>query len=87
MGSVSPHNQISWQQSVDERLGLIKDTLGKDADLNSELPGLQSLLADYLDDDKNVDNVQFFRRSLRIFRDSPDQAYDQLLSWRITSRT
>lgn len=79
MGSAAPNNQIAWYQSVDERLCLIKDTLAKDAELKSELPGFQSLLEDYLDDDQDVDNVQFYRRFLQVFRDSPDQTYEQLL--------
>jgi hypothetical protein len=79
MGSISPNPQGAWYRSVDERFGLIKDTLEKDADLASQLPGFHDLLEDYLDDDVEVDNVQFYRRLLKVFRDSPDQTYEQLL--------
>jgi hypothetical protein len=79
MGSIAPSPQGAWYHSVDERFGLIKNTLEKDADLASQLPGFHGLLEDYLEDDVEVDNVQFYRRLLKVYRDSPDQTYEQLL--------
>ena len=53
---------------VDDRISVIAGDLGDDDDFNhKELPGLRSLLDDYLDPDIEVDRIHFTRRLLKVF--------------------
>lgn len=73
-----------WNHCVDERIRIIADGLGKHDSLQDKLPGLKSLLDDYLDPSSNVgtdaDREGFHRRLLQVFRDSrADFAYETCL--------
>jgi hypothetical protein len=66
---------------MDERIKLIHDALTGNDQFDDKLPGLESLLADYLSDDVEVGKEDFHRRLLRVFRDSKeDNTYQDILS-------
>lgn len=74
----------SWDHCVDQRMSIIKDGLGEHQHLQEKLPGLKSLLEDYLAPDNDVgtdaDQEGFHRRLLQVFRDSQaDFTYEQWL--------
>ncbi|OHF04516.1 hypothetical protein CORC01_00368 [Colletotrichum orchidophilum] len=71
----------AWDHSVDERIGHIAKGLLESPDFsNKEVPGLKDLLDDYINDDVDVDYVQFLRRLLKVFKDSEtDRAYSHIL--------
>lgn len=72
---------LAAEKSVDERIALIVQELDKNDNLSAqELPGLQSLLADYLAPEVDVDKHDFIRRLLNVFKTAPDQTYQGLLS-------
>lgn len=78
------HHGSSWGHSVDERLWLVRDSLNADFSMQEKLPGLKSILDDYLDphSDFGTDAQQetFHRRLLQVFRDSgADQTYEHWL--------
>lgn len=73
-------HKSSWSHSVDERLCIIRDSLVANPSMQERLPGLKSILDDYLNphSDFGTDAQQesFHRRLLQIFRDSEvDQTY------------
>lgn len=72
----------SWDSQVDDRISHIAESLSKDeAFSQKEVPGLKSLLDDYIDPAVAVDNVDFVRRLLQVFRDSTtDDTYQDLLA-------
>lgn len=73
-------NSGAWDLSVDERIKLLATTLSENKDLQGKLPGLSSLLDDYLDDGIPVTQQDFFRRILQVFRDSAvDNTFQRLL--------
>jgi len=70
----------AWGHTTDYLLGEIRDALD-DSSLADELPELKSLMDDYLDEHFELDRVEFHRRLLRVFRDSPrDQTYQDHLA-------
>ena len=78
----------AWDHSVDSRLKTIADVLGQDDKQDfrkTQVPGLKSLLDDYIsdidksNDQKQVDYVDFHRRLLKVFKDSKDDTYQSLL--------
>ncbi|KAK4642338.1 hypothetical protein QC761_0083510 [Podospora bellae-mahoneyi] len=74
-----------WDHNVDERIGLIADGLSHNDDIRKKLPGLRTLLNDYLSPDVTVESTDFHKRLLRVFRESEhDFAYQQCLD-RLTS--
>jgi len=67
-------------KSVDERLALVAEGLAKNSDLSTqELPGLQSLLVDYLIPEVDLNRRDFMRRLLDVFRTAPHQTYQEVL--------
>lgn len=65
---------------VDHRLQLIVDGLKQNSDFaTKQLPGFQSLLQDFLNPDVDVDQYALIRRLLKVFKDSNDQTYEDLL--------
>jgi hypothetical protein len=71
---------IASDTGLDGRLALIRDSLSKHEDSASKaLPGLQSVLKDWLAPDIEVDRVDFARRLLKVFKDSTDNTYQDLL--------
>lgn len=66
---------------LDGRLGLIRDSLSKHEDAATKnLPGLQSVLHDWLAPDVEIDRLDFMRRLLKVFKDSSDDnTYQDLL--------
>ncbi|KXH33641.1 hypothetical protein CNYM01_07444 [Colletotrichum nymphaeae SA-01] len=71
----------AWDHSVDERIGHIAKGLHNNPKFSrKEVPGLQALLDDYINDDIDVDYVQFLRRLLQVFKDSEtDGAFSNIL--------
>ncbi|KAJ4390706.1 hypothetical protein N0V93_004304 [Gnomoniopsis smithogilvyi] len=75
----------AWTKSVDDRIRFIAEGLHNHEHLQEKLPGLESLLDDYLDPQNAVgtaeDQEGFHRRLLQVFRDSEaDSAYDDWLA-------
>lgn len=72
----------SWDSQVDDRINDIAESLSKDETFSTEeVPGLKSLLDDYIAPDVEVDNVDFVRRLLQVFKDSKtDDTYQDLLA-------
>jgi hypothetical protein len=69
----------SWKKDSDALIRLIADRLA-DRGLNDDLPGLKSLLDDYLDDNIEVTKEEFHQRMLRVFRmSSKAMTYQDLL--------
>ena len=65
---------------LDNRLGLIRDCLGKHEDAaTKDLPGLQSVLHDWLAPDVELDRTDLTRRLLKVFKDSSDNTFQDLL--------
>lgn len=78
-------NNRAWTHKTDDRIGLIADGLRQHEHLQNKLPGLKSLLEDYLDTDNATgtddDQEGFHRRLLQVFRDSDaDFAYNDWLA-------
>ncbi|TPX15992.1 uncharacterized protein E0L32_000326 [Thyridium curvatum] len=70
----------AWQTPVDDRVKILENALKSDKQLNEKLPGLESLLDDYLHQDGDFSEHDFHRRLLRVFRDSQvDYTYGNLL--------
>lgn len=72
-------------KSVQERLAIIRDGLDANPSLQEKLPGLKSILDEYLDPDNkfgtDTHRHGFHRRLLQVFRDSEvDDAYGHRLS-------
>ncbi|KAL6411673.1 oxidoreductase [Ilyonectria robusta] len=69
----------SWDNSVNDRLGLISDKLDENPEFRDEsVPGLKELLDDYTSD--NVAKDDFHRRLLEVFkRSTTDETYSQVL--------
>jgi hypothetical protein len=86
MGS---RHDSAWHLSVDERYALIAKALATNHELREKLPGLKSLLDDYLDRNVDITTEDFYRRVLQTFRDSTaDYTYqDQLASFLPEERT
>lgn len=73
---------LAADTGVDRRLELIANALGDNADFaTKELPGFKSLLQDFLSPDVDVDHHDFIRRLLKVFKDSDDNTYQDLLGW------
>jgi hypothetical protein len=73
---------ISWEAPVDTRIQLIAERLASDSNQEfraKRVPGLKSLLDDYIAPDVDVDDVVFHRRLLRVFKQSEDQTYEHIL--------
>jgi hypothetical protein len=71
---------IARDTGLDGRLTLIRDSLSKHEDAASKtLPGLQSVLHDWLAVDIRMDRQDFMRRLLKVFKDSTDNTYQDLL--------
>lgn len=71
---------LAADSGIDHRLQLIADALGKNAEFaKKELPGFQSLLQDYLSPDIETDKYSLIRRVLKVFKDSSDNTYQDLL--------
>lgn len=68
------------ESGLDSRLGLIRDCLGQHEDAaTKDLPGLQSILHDWLAPDVELDRLDLMRRLLKVFKDSGDNTYQDLL--------
>jgi hypothetical protein len=75
-------SSISWEAPVDTRIQLIAQRLASDSNQEfsaKRVPGLKSLLDDYIAPDVNVDDVVFHRRLLQVFKQSEDQTYEHIL--------
>ena len=61
--------------SIDERIKKIVERLANvdEAFRKKRLPGLRSLLDDYINSDVDVDDVKFHRGLLKVFKDSEDR--------------
>jgi hypothetical protein len=72
----------SWDSQVDDRINDIAESLSKDETFSTEeVPGLKSLLDDYIAPDVEVNNVDFVRRLLQVFKGSKtDDTYQDLLA-------
>jgi hypothetical protein len=73
---------ISWEAPVDARIQLIAERLASDSNQEfraKRVPGLKSLLDDYIAPDVDVDDVVFHRRLLQVFKQSEDQTYEHIL--------
>ncbi|KAI5364226.1 putative L-gulonolactone/D-arabinono-1,4-lactone oxidase, FAD-binding domain, PCMH-type [Septoria linicola] len=77
--------QYAPENDVDSRIALLADALNKEPEFASkDVPGLINLLNDYLDPDVDVNGwdsgrIDFNRRLLRVFKDSPvDDTYQTL---------
>jgi hypothetical protein len=72
----------SWDSQVDDRINDIAESLSKDETFSTEeVPGLKSLLDDYIAPDVELNNVDFVRRLLQVFKDSrTDDTYQDLLA-------
>jgi hypothetical protein len=73
---------ISWEAPVDTRIQLIAERLASDSNQEfraKRVPGLKSLLDDYIAPDVDVDDVVFHRRLLQVFKQSEDQTYEHIL--------
>ena len=74
---------ISWEAPVDTRIQIIAERLASDSNQEfraKRVPGLKSLLDDYIAPDVDVDNVVFHRRLLQVFKQSEDQTYEHILA-------
>ena len=70
----------AWDIDVDGRIKIIAKELAQ-SDFAKEVPGLKSLLDDYLDPNVPVDKVDFHRRLLQTFKESEtDNTYQDLLA-------
>ena len=78
----------AWDHPVDDRLQTIADKLAQPENEDfqkTQVPGLKGLLDDYIadidrsDDSKQVDYINFHRRLLKVFKDSKDETYQDLL--------
>ncbi|KAJ6509053.1 hypothetical protein C8R45DRAFT_463892 [Mycena sanguinolenta] len=74
---MAEHSAVS--ENVDQRLQTIVDGLEKQIEMQNQLPGLQSLLIDYLDAERDVTPEDFHRRLLEVFHQSPDMTYEKRL--------
>lgn len=75
---------LSKNHTVDERIRFLADALEKHHILQHKLPGLKTLLDDYLDPGNDIgtdaNREGFHRRLLRVFRDSKvDSTYEDWL--------
>lgn len=71
---------VAGDTGLDARLAHIRDGLARHEDsTKKDLPGLHSLLHDWLAPDVEVDRQDFMRRLLRVFKDSTDNTYQDLL--------
>ncbi|KAK3380931.1 hypothetical protein B0H63DRAFT_415656 [Podospora didyma] len=75
-----PGHSACWDHTVDERIGLIANGLSSDEEIRKKLPGLRTLLNEYLSPDVTVEPPDFHRRLLGVFRKSDyDFAYQKCL--------
>ncbi|KAK0733126.1 hypothetical protein B0T26DRAFT_745211 [Lasiosphaeria miniovina] len=75
-----PDSSTCWDHTVDQRIGLIADGLSSNDDIRKKLPGLRTLLNQYLSPEVTVEAPDFQKRLLRVFRDSEyDFAYQECL--------
>lgn len=72
----------AWHLQVDDRIEKIANELKSNPDFShKEVPGLRSLLDDYIAPDVEVDKVNFAQRLLKVFKDSEtDDTYQDLLA-------
>ncbi|GAB1316375.1 hypothetical protein MFIFM68171_06585 [Madurella fahalii] len=71
---------ICWDHTADQRIRLIADGLAGNDEIRKKLPGLRTLLKDYVDPDVPVEPADFHRRLLHVFRQSDsDFAYQECL--------
>jgi hypothetical protein len=73
---------LSWEAPVDTRIRLIAEKLASDTNQKfrqKRVPGLKTLLDDYIAPDVDVDDVIFHRRLLQVFKQSEDQTYEHIL--------
>jgi hypothetical protein len=69
-----------WNRTGDERLELIADGLTDNEDIRKKVPGLRTLLKEYVDPNVPVSPPDFHKRLLRVFRESDyDSAYQECL--------
>jgi hypothetical protein len=74
-----PGNSV-WDRTTEERLRLIAQGLADNDEIHWKLPGLRTLLTDYVDPRVDITSADFHRRLLRVFRDSDyDSAYQDNL--------
>jgi hypothetical protein len=76
-------SSIAWDSPVDTRIQIIAERLASDSNEEfraKRVPGLKSLLDDYIAPDVDVDSVVFNRRLLQVFKQSDDQTYEHLLA-------
>jgi len=72
---------ISWDAPVDTRIQRIAEGLGSEENhefSTKRVPGLKSLLDDYIAPNVDVDDVIFHRRLLQVFKQSEDQTYEHI---------
>ena len=72
---------ISWEAPVDTRIRRIAESLASEENhefSTKRVPGLKSLLDDYIAPDIDVDYVAFHRRLLQVFKQSEDQTYEHI---------
>jgi hypothetical protein len=80
--ATSTGTSASWDNDTNQLLQLIADALENNSRVNSDLPGLKSLLDDYLDENVDVGKVDFHRRMLQVFkRSTSDHKYEELLEY------
>jgi hypothetical protein len=71
---------VARDSSLNDRLSSVLEGLRKNADSTSkELPGLGDLLKEWLAPDVDLDRLNLIRRLLKVFKDSPDNTYQDLL--------
>ncbi|KAK4033533.1 putative xylitol oxidase [Parachaetomium inaequale] len=69
-----------WDRTTEERLRLIAQGLADNEEIHRKLPGLRTLLNEYVNPAVPVTSADFHRRLLRVFRDSDyDSAYQDNL--------
>src|ERR1700733_13004562 len=73
---------ISWEAPVGTRIQIIAERLASDSNQEFRakwVPGLKSLLDDYIEPDVDVGEVVFHSR-LQGFKQSEDQTYEHILA-------
>ena len=66
--------------SVNDRLRNIVDFIDKNEEAQKVLPGLAEMLDTYTKSPVSVDQIDFIRDLLRVFKDSPDNTYEKTLA-------
>ena len=70
----------SYVPPIEDRLHNIIGTINDDEEVEKALPGLAGLLESYVESKGSIDQEDFARRLLLVFKESPDQTYENTLN-------